>query len=854
MTLCDVAAVGDNLIATHLDNQWSQFPQEKIHVTTDKQCYVSGDTVWLRAFVVNAANHHPVKESKYVYAELINPFGATERRIKIQADSNVRFSGYVPLPADLPAGTYTLAAYTRYMENMSPDYFFRKRLQIVRPQTSKATIDRSFTRNSNGEITLAVNMTADGKAADYASFEYVTPDGKTHTRKHSDSPINVKLSPTEAKCGAVLVKFDDNASYINLSSSDSTTAAWSVDFFPEGGYLLPGHKCKVAFKAVGSNGLGINVSGRVVNSAGNAVANFTTTHAGMGTFELDVKPGETYTAKCSYGESKRDVALPKADARAAALRLLPSGTKLDIKVQGNVPNGSKIALLQRGVLVFATELQGVDGLLVNAAALKPGVVEVLLLDPADNVLSSRLFFAPGKGRQKVAVSTDSTAYASRSRVMATVKLSGYKLPEGNFAVSVTDDNAVTPDSANQIAANLLMKSELEGYIENPGFYFTANSAVRTSALDALLLTQGWKRYDLSAVLQGRYAKPKIGFEEFQYVAGQVCSNWKKEPVNGASVTVIESKTNYIDVGKTDKNGLFMFPIGSFPDSVTFIIQARDKKGKRMRNVTIEADTFPSIAPLPLPYATTEAAQSPQTGSLAANDGSWLRALNGGSIMLGEIVVSQQRKSDDKYEAQAFSTLKQDDIERWHYTTLEQAIRAIPGLQIMGDKVTHHNLPVAFYIDGEEHRSADEHQSELKQLSDMIDISTVKSIHFFNVPTLFSTRAVKDNFGGMVMIVTKRGYTSGWERPMDIKLHSPLGCQKPAQKYTPRYDVAPNTDFTRDLRSTIYWNPVVTIGQDGTSEFNFYTSDSTSPTLNLHIEGITDDGEIINTDVKVQKKH
>ena len=851
MTLGIVAAAGDDPIATHLDNQWSQFPQEKIHVTTDKQCYVSGDTVWLRAFVVNAANHHPVKESKYVYAELINPFGSTERRVKIQADSNVMFSGYMPLPADLPAGTYTLAAYTRYMENMTPDYFFRKQLQIVRPQASKASIDRTFSRNSKGEITLSVNLTADGKTADYAKFEYVTPDGKAHTHKHSDSPIDVKLNPTEAKCGAVLVKFDDNATYIALPA-DTTATAWSVEFFPEGGYLPPDHKCKVAFKAVGSNGLGINVSGHVVNSAGNVVANITTTHAGMGTFELDVKPGDTYTATCSYGSNKQDVTLPKADARAAALRLLPSGSKIDIKVQGNVPNGSKIALLQRGVLVFATELQGVDGLLVNAAALKPGVVEALLLDPADNVLSSRLFFAAGKGRQKAAVSTDSTAYSSRSRVKATVKLLGYKLPKGNFAVSVTDDNTVTPDSTNQIAANLLMKSELEGNIENPGYYFPADSAVRSGALDALLLTQGWKRYDIPAVLQGRYAKPKIGFEEFQYVAGQVCSNWKKEPVNGASVTVIESKTNFIDVGKTDKNGQFMFPIGSFPDSVTFIILARDKKGKRMRNVTIEADTFPSITPLPLPYATTTATQSQQTGHLAANDGSWLRALNGGSIMLGEIVVSQQRKSDDKYEAQAFSTLKQDDIERWHYTTLEQAIRAIPGLQIMGDKVTHHNLPVAFYIDGEEHRSADEHQSELKQLSDMIDISTVKSIHFFNVPTLFSTRAVKDNFGGMVMIVTKRGYTSGWERPMDIKLHSPLGCQKPAQKYTPRYDVASATDPMRDLRSTIYWNPIVTIGQDGTSEFDFYTSDTTSPTLNLHIEGITDDGEIINTDMKVSK--
>ena len=48
----------------------------KIHVMTDKSSYATGDTIWLRAFVVDAATHRPVYVSKYVYVELRIPFDA----------------------------------------------------------------------------------------------------------------------------------------------------------------------------------------------------------------------------------------------------------------------------------------------------------------------------------------------------------------------------------------------------------------------------------------------------------------------------------------------------------------------------------------------------------------------------------------------------------------------------------------------------------------------------------------------------------------------------------------------------------------------------------------------------------
>ena len=65
----------------NLDWQGYNYPQEKIHVMTDKPYYITGDTVWLRAFVVNAVNHQPVDASKFVYVELLSPMNEVAMRI-----------------------------------------------------------------------------------------------------------------------------------------------------------------------------------------------------------------------------------------------------------------------------------------------------------------------------------------------------------------------------------------------------------------------------------------------------------------------------------------------------------------------------------------------------------------------------------------------------------------------------------------------------------------------------------------------------------------------------------------------------------------------------------------------------
>ena len=67
-----------------------------------------------------------------------------------------------------------------------------------------------------------------------------------------------------------------------------------LSFFPEGGSLVDNVSSIVAFKAVDATGKGCDVSGEVYSSAGETVAEFRSTHLGMGSFVLKPKPGLSY--------------------------------------------------------------------------------------------------------------------------------------------------------------------------------------------------------------------------------------------------------------------------------------------------------------------------------------------------------------------------------------------------------------------------------------------------------------------------------------------------------------------------------------------------------------------------------
>ncbi len=109
-------------------------PQEKVHIMTDRNLYVGGDTIWLRPFIVDGLTMKPALFSRFLYVELLSQTDSLVYRAKLhmQPERDVlTMRGYVPLDPTLPSGIYTLVGYTRWMLNAGEQYFFKRNVQVV---------------------------------------------------------------------------------------------------------------------------------------------------------------------------------------------------------------------------------------------------------------------------------------------------------------------------------------------------------------------------------------------------------------------------------------------------------------------------------------------------------------------------------------------------------------------------------------------------------------------------------------------------------------------------------------------------------------------------------------------------
>ena len=75
---------------------------------------------------------------------------------------------------------------------------------------------------------------------------------------------------------------------------------FDVSFFPEGGYLIDGYDCCVAFKALGDDGGSVAVAGVVKNGRDEVIDTLRTLHGGMGCLRFTAHTGERYYACLLY--------------------------------------------------------------------------------------------------------------------------------------------------------------------------------------------------------------------------------------------------------------------------------------------------------------------------------------------------------------------------------------------------------------------------------------------------------------------------------------------------------------------------------------------------------------------------
>lgn len=843
-------------VEARLQQQLIAFPQEKIYVQTDKSSYLSGERIWVRAHMVDALSHQPVFLSRYIYLELISPLDDLVKRVKIRPDSTGAYSGYMDLEDDLVQGGYTLRAYTHFMRNMGEEAFFRKFVQVLDPFSLQLEPLLSFNVEKD-DVHLSLQF------LDRQNSDTIVPTIVTckigHRGVKTLKPktngvynLDVRLSDKETNRTLLLSLVHKGRKYNRYYTIPCDQSDYELQFFPEGGYLIPGITSQVAFKTVNADGFGTGISGTLYDSADREVLTFESMHLGMGFFHFMPSGNETYHVICrnESGSSKRfELPLPQAKAHVVTMR--NAGKHLRITHSRGMDSAEDtVSLLihHKGLVLFHERWNPEKEMYSIANKdLPTGVLNLLLLNTKQEVLSERLLFNMNEDENALLqADTPKPSYQRREHVSIALKLTNPDLTptSANIAVSITDKGAVVLDSTTNITSTLLLSSELKGYIESPASYFNEGVTNRY-ALDALMLTQGWRRYDIPSVLQGDITVPDTFEPELtQRVKGKADGVFGSLKEGQISLMAKLDTLISTEITQADDKGRFSFNV-EYPEGTTILVQSRSKKGGTFNVISIDKETFPSLEDTGMPFRTESvnrfnAYQDPYL-QIANEDYTQKNGIR--TILLDELTVTAQ--SREKYKESAFyspisasGVMTAEDIEKLAVSSLRSLLYRQPGIIIRGDVVTttRSEMPVLFVIDN---MNFEDFSGRL----DDIDVSSIESIFVLKDNT--SMPGYYPNTSGAVVIdLISGGYDGSTRRSPSIDEIIPLGYQQAAHFYAPSYETPEQRESSLpDLRTTIYWKPNVQFSEQGEAVIGFYTAD-TPAVYQVTGEGVSDNGMLI----------
>jgi hypothetical protein len=827
-----------NPLEEKIYRQIQSFPQEKIHIHTDKTTYVSGEKIWYRAFLVDALLHSPSYASRYVYVELITPVGELVSRDKIRPDSDSLFHNNISLPEDLAEGMYLIRAYTNFMRNR-PDYFFEKKVFVADPHFSDINVIPQFT-SGRRKSKVSVNVT--DKQGKPLKVERLSIHADTAFWDFSNAGKIISFKSTNETQQLIYAQFEINEQkYKRYLPVPKSADDFDVSFFPEGGYLIANEICKLGFKALKTNGLSEDITGIIVSDKGDTIANMESEHAGMGMFSFQSVKGLKYYAVCrnKQGNEKR-FQLPDSHSKACALKVFRNKDNLYITVlKGDEFTEQPLNLVVhiRGAVIYAGELPENNTILIEKEMIPSGVTQVLLLDDKMNPLSERMFF--NFDTQELTTtdfSTDKAEYSTREHVSAKVQITdraGNPLA-GSFSVSVTDDGYLKPDSLSSIVSELLLCSDIRGYIESPEYYIN-----KTNSSDILMLTQAWKRYDIPAVLKDSIEKPTHYLEAGQEISGKV----KRMIGNKANVnnTVSMVTSGYVNSTMSDENGRFVFNGFEFPDSTMYVVQALSKRGTSYVELVMDQEIFPDIQAFSVPEFRFEDSLGKHIEKLRQQ---YFEEHDSQSIMLDSVIIKVTRpRPKSKYSSTFSVFIYPEDLTHINDLDFSRSLKLFPRLHIFGGKVyaniDSNSVSPVFIID-----DWVLYETELRDISDL-NIQDIESIEYVDPLTdsISLWRLPFDAPGGLIIVTTKsKTFGKGRKIKFNVKTIIPKGYRKAAEFYSPKYETEEDLKQKKDLRTTIFWKPNVIL-ENGAAKFDFYTADSKN-TYSIIIEGITDNGQII----------
>ncbi len=615
------------------------------------------------------------------------------------------------------------------------------------------------------------------------------------------------------------------------------TAEISLRAYPEGGDLVAGLRSKVAVKLFGSPNATQNQQLVVVDNQGNTISKFLTNNDGIGVFELVPTNSSEYFVQLANKSNRFPLPKPLEQGYSLSVDNLASKdflnvtaltTDLQRRLRGYVVVQSRNILRHFAEVAFIARKGFVE---IPKHDLLPGVNHVTLFDSKWRPVAERLVFLNDLPTLDVRITTDKREYFARDSTILTLEVTDVEgnPVEGAFSVSVVDSAQVNAHlSKEDILSNLLLTSEIKGYLHNPSRFFSdPNDQKLSEALDRILMTHGWRRFKWQNVLNGQSTVPEFTAEQGIMVKGQFLRG--ERPVVNGSVSHIGSYHGRPSFASTSTSNDGLFELDSlyfFEDEENFL-EGKTARGRKA-NVTIDStwQRFPGIGQdlnsynqLDTFFIKDHIEKSKEREYLKS-----LYDVADGVRDLGEYVVEGTRKTRSGFEVFQYDF---DEILVFsQYTTLFQVLQrgTVQGVTIEGDahyrRLFYWGSQVEnYYIDGVGYR--DSTHARLMHMP-------AWQVKRFSAPANVVTRTEEELL---------KFYKAIGDKRVSVL---PGGFYRAREYFSPDYSTPKPEHDVPDKRILVHWEPLIRTDSSGKATIKYFNADMPT-TITIALEGLTDTG-------------
>ncbi|WP_131667073.1 hypothetical protein [Chryseobacterium taiwanense] len=634
----------------------------------------------------------------------------------------------------------------------------------------------------------------------------------------------------------------------NPSSSEKLTidnsSEWNVSVHPESGTFIDQINTKFAVRLHSKGQKPSNWNGYIteLSHPDAKLATFKGFDENIGSFRLAPELGKKYQLTIEDDKGKKQtVNLP--DVISSGINLQMESNPEVIKyslVSKNMEPESKYTIIGtiNDQIVYKAKLSISDKIYtIPTEKLVNGILQLSIFNEKEDLLLQRMCFIQPKNLQVKKAELSKISLKETPRSQNTFNISS-SIDSPNYTVLVLNEGSKSTEDENSFISTLLLTGDISSDLDSPAQYFKKDS--NSEALDAILISEKWKRYDWKMLMAGNYPMIKNKTEPYISYKGKVTVSGK--PSSNTDLNLIfsmpDNGTKFFQV-KTDQSGFFSLNGLMFEDSIKFSYQLNDPKILKEQVQVIFQPNYsyiPLRKSLPQSYyilqpRTPEDKASPEIIKYTEAKNMY-KVINEKATLIEEVKIIKQKKNltkklNDELSSLTFRNSNEvifdfvNDINAGSYMNILDYLQGrVAGLQMQkrGFDVTatFRGAPISLFLD--------EMPASPSQISSLpsSDVAMVKVIRGY------FAGGTGGNTNGAIAIYTKRGGISGSiensSKPTDLKQITLKGYDKEIAFSNPDYSNENFKNISIDTRTVLYWNPFLEVQPKEPVKVEFYNND------------------------------